>query len=72
MGIPFAVGLRVVDSLHSRYVAAAWAINGIFTVVGTVIGVTLALRYGFTVVLVVGVLCYGMALVASRYRTNLI
>src|SRR5690606_340462 len=58
MGIPFAVGLRIAGQLHQHYVAIAWTINGIFTVLGTVLGVVLALLFGYSMVVVAGLICY--------------
>ena len=66
MGIPFAVGLRIADQLHPHYVALAWTINGIFTVLGTILGVVLALLFGYYAVIVAGVICYLLVLIVSR------
>src|SRR5690606_12190263 len=66
MGIPFAVGLRIVEQLHPHYVAIAWAINGTFTVLGTVLGVVLALLFGYNTVIIAGIICYLVVLIVSR------
>lgn len=66
MGIPFAVGLRIVEQLHPHYVAIAWAINGTFTVLGTVLGVVLALLFGYNIVMLVGIISYMLVLIVSR------
>lgn len=65
MGIPFAIGLRIAGQLQQHYVAIAWAINGVFTVLGTLLGVILALTFGYIMVTVAGIICYILVLAAS-------
>jgi len=49
LGIPFPLGLRMVNTqFGERDVALAWATNGLFSVVGSVLAMVLAIRYGFT------------------------
>jgi hypothetical protein len=54
MGIPFAVGLHIAGELHPHYVALAWLINGLFTVIGTIAAVVIALSSGYIAVLIAG------------------
>jgi SAM-dependent methyltransferase len=62
MGIPFARGLSVVEQHDSALVPWAWAINGSFSVISSVLAVIFALTWGFAVVLWLGAAAYGMAL----------
>ena len=61
MGIPFALGLRLLDSAGQRQIAIAWAVNGITTVIGTVVAVIVSIIGGFTMVLIVGLIAYLIA-----------
>jgi hypothetical protein len=63
LGIPFPLGLRLVGQFSDgdRHVALAWAVNGVFTVVGSVVTVALAMLVGFSTVLLVGVAAYTIA-----------
>jgi len=63
MGIPFPCGLRILGQFPEgeRHVALGWGVNGVMTVVGSVLAVTVALWSGFSSVLLVGVGAYGVA-----------
>jgi hypothetical protein len=61
MGMLFPSGLR----LASGDAALPWAVNGIASVVGSVLATTLAIRYGFTVVSFAGALLYVVVAVAG-------
>jgi len=66
MGMPFALGLRAVGRFGGRHVALAWAVNGVTTVVGSVLSFALAVLLGFSHVLWLGVGLYALALFWSR------
>ena len=64
MGIPFAAGLRLVEQVDGALVPWAWAINGSFSVISSVLAVMVALTWGFAAVLWLGAAAYGVALLA--------
>jgi hypothetical protein len=64
MGLPFAAGLQVVEIGNKMLVPWAWAINGSFSVISSVLAVMLALTWGFTVVLWLGAAAYAGAWLA--------
>jgi hypothetical protein len=66
MGLPFAGGLRVVEAREPGLVPWAWAINGSFSVVSSVLAVMIALSWGFSAVLWLGAAAYGLAFLAFR------
>ena len=66
MGFPFAGGLRVVEDRDPSLVPWAWAINGVFSVVSSVLAVMVALSWGFPAVFWLGALAYGIALLSFR------
>jgi hypothetical protein len=63
LGIPFPLGLRAVGRFEagSRFVALGWAINGVTTVFGSLVAVSLAMLAGFSTVLLVGIAAYAVA-----------
>ena len=68
MGLPFAGGLKVVEAQDARLVPWAWAINGSFSVISSVLAVMLALSLGFSVVLWLGAVAYlGAVVVLWQY-----
>jgi len=66
LGMPFPTGLRLVGKQASPLVPWAWAVNGFFTVIGSVGAMILAMILGFTAVLAIAAACYATALIAIR------
>jgi hypothetical protein len=66
MGLPFAGGLRVVEDNESALVPWAWAINGTFSVISSILAVMIALSWGFSAVMWLGAVAYGVALLTFR------
>ena len=67
LGIPFPTGLRLVGKAASPLVPWAWAVNGFFTVIGSVGAMILGMILGFTAVLIIAAGCYAAALIAIRW-----
>ena len=61
MGIPFPLALRALGLAGREHVALAWAVNGVLTVAGSALAVTVALLAGFTAVLLLGAAAYTIA-----------
>ena len=66
MGLPFAGGLQVVEARDASLVPWAWAINGSFSVISSVLAVLVALSWGFSAVLWLGAAAYAVAWLAFR------
>jgi hypothetical protein len=64
MGMPFPLGLARVQAHDARLVPWAWAINGCASVMGAVLAALLAIHVGFTAVVVVALVLYGVAAAA--------
>ncbi|MBI9075601.1 MAG: hypothetical protein JEZ02_09345 [Desulfatibacillum sp.] len=58
LGLFFPLGIRTVGDTAPEMVAWAWAINGFFTVLGSVLAIVAAMTLGFTWVLVLAGLIY--------------
>ena len=63
LGMAMPIGLRRFQALFPTGVPYAWGINGIASVLGSVLGVALAISFGFTVATLVASACYVVALV---------
>jgi hypothetical protein len=61
MGIMFPRGIAVLERGAPELVPWAWGINGTLSVISAVTAAILALAYGFTFVLMVGAVGYGLA-----------
>jgi len=66
MGMPFPTGLRLITSAGERFVPWAWGINGIASVMGSVAAIFFAMSFGFTAVLLLGVVCYLFSALSLR------
>lgn len=58
MGMCFPMGIRMLTQGRSNTTALAWALNGAFSVVGSVSAVVIAVFWGFKLTLLVGGLLY--------------
>jgi hypothetical protein len=71
MFMPLGLGLvtRLTDH-GEEYVAWAWAVNGFFSVIGSVLTTILAMTFGFRTVQLTALIIYGIAVLAfTRLRT---
>jgi hypothetical protein len=64
LGVPFSTGLRFVSDEAPQLVSWAWAVNGFFTVIGSVGAIILGMALGFTAVLIISAASYTAALIA--------
>ncbi len=64
MGMAFPLGMRATERWPGAPAAWYWAINGAFSVISSVLALVVAIFWGVTVTLVVGLLAYCVALVA--------
>ena len=70
LGVPFPTGLRLIGKEASSLVPWAWAVNGFFTVIGSVSAMILATAFGFAAVHIIAAACYALALLAIRTGTT--
>jgi hypothetical protein len=66
MGMPFPKGIEWLERASPERASLdlipwAWGVNGAVSVVASVLAALVALSAGFTVVLVAGAACYGVA-----------
>ncbi len=75
MGMPFALGLRLIDQKHKddllrrKITAWAWGINGYMTVIGSVGAIFIAVFAGFHAALLSAAAAYLLGLLAIRRAT---
>jgi hypothetical protein len=61
LGMAMPVGLRRLAALHPTGVAWAWGINGVTSVLGSVLAIFVAINWGFTVATLLAAACYALA-----------
>ncbi len=67
MGRPFPLGLKWANAETPGLLPWLWAVNGTLSVSGSVLAVLLAIHLGFSAVMLVGAVGYGVALAASGW-----
>ena len=70
MGMPFPMGLRLLDRAGPEWAALipwVWGINGASSVLGSILAISIAINAGFRMTLLVGLLVYVVALITSRF-----
>jgi hypothetical protein len=62
LGTAMPIGLRRLSGLHPAGVPWAWGVNGVTSVLGSVLAIVLAINWGFAATTFVALACYAVAL----------
>ncbi len=65
MGMPFPIGLKIVDHIKKSNVPWAWGINGCVSVISTSLAAIIAVEMGFMAVMLFAALAYGIAFLSN-------
>lgn len=71
MGIPFPTGISAISNDDSRMIGVSWAVNGFFSVIGTVITMILAMMFGFKIMFFIAGVFYLIALLFMTIRNKI-
>ena len=71
MGMPFPSGLRLARQVHPGDIPLLWGVNGAFSVLGSVLAVVMAMRWGFSRALAMGGACYLGLLALTAWMTKM-
>jgi len=63
MGIPLPKGMSRLEKKSPDLIAWAWGVNGALSVIASILAALLALSLGFAVVLILGAVCYAVAMI---------
>jgi hypothetical protein len=66
LGVPFAYGIRLANERNPAIVPWAWAVNGCFSVIGSILTVIASMTAGFAATLVLAVMIYAGAFAGLR------
>jgi spermidine synthase len=66
MGMPFPLGLKRVASQAPDFIPWAWGLNGFASVISAVLATLLAVHFGFTAVLLMALVFYGLSSLLFR------
>jgi hypothetical protein len=62
MGMPFPLGMARLGKAAPAFIPWVWGVNGCASVLSAVIATILAIHFGFTVVVILALMLYGMAM----------
>jgi len=66
LGMALPLGVRAIDRSASALVPWAWGINGVTSVLASVLAIAIGMEAGFTAALLTGIGCYALAFALSR------
>jgi hypothetical protein len=64
LGMPFPLGILLVQQVSPQAVAWGWGLNGLFTVIGSLASVLLGIAIGFQATILVAIGLYAVAFAA--------
>jgi spermidine synthase len=64
MGMPFPLGIKIVNKANPYLIPWMWGINGIATVLGSVASMILAIIFGFKAAIIFGIIIYLLGMIA--------
>ena len=70
MGMPFPAGISAIKNDDSRMIGLSWAVNGFFSVIGTVLTMMLAMMFGFKMMFFMAGVFYIFALIFMTLRNK--
>ncbi|MBU0707516.1 class I SAM-dependent methyltransferase [Patescibacteria group bacterium] len=66
IGMPFPLGIKLVNQSHNKLIPWIWGLNGGASVLGSVLAFILSINFGFNLTLIVGAGFYLLALVMVK------
>jgi len=70
LGVPFPTAVKEVEKLNPNFIAWAWGVNGVTSVLASILAIVVAMQLGFTVVVCIAAAIYLLGLVAYRSHSR--
>jgi hypothetical protein len=70
MGMPFPIGLKIVNQINKSNVPWAWGINGCLSVISTSMAAIIAVELGFMILMFFASVAYGIAFLSNYLLKN--
>jgi predicted membrane-bound spermidine synthase len=67
LGMPFPIGIKLLGKEHRSLIPFCWSLNGVFSVLGSILAVILAMNVGFTKTIWMATGLYGTALAIAGF-----
>jgi spermidine synthase len=72
MGLPFPTAVKQVEKLNPNFIAWAWGVNGVTSVLASIVAIVIAMQAGFTLVVCLAAGTYLLAFLAYRWHSHLL
>jgi len=69
LGMPFPIGIKLLGEEYKSLIPFCWSLNGVFSVLGSILSVILAMNMGFTKTIWIATGLYGGAFVIVSFLT---
>jgi len=66
LGIPFPTAVKALEKRNRNFIAWAWGVNGVTSVLASIVAIVVAMRLGFKTVVCIAAAAYIMAMLAYR------
>ena len=66
MGMPFPLGLRLVNAVDPKLIPWVFGVNGCFSVMGSILSVLIAMDFGFSTVFKLASIIYLMSIIVIQ------
>jgi spermidine synthase len=70
LGLPFPTAVKHVEKLNPSFIAWAWGVNGVTSVLASIVAIVVAMRIGFTMVVLTAAATYLLGLIAYRWHSH--
>jgi spermidine synthase len=68
LGLPFPTAVKQVENLNASFIAWAWGVNGVTSVLASIVAIVIAMRVGFTLVVCFAAAMYLLGFMAYRWH----
>jgi spermidine synthase len=72
LGLPFPTAVREVQKLNPKFIAWAWGVNGVTSVLASIIAIVVAMRMGFTLVVWIAAGIYLLGTISYRLHSHIL
>jgi SAM-dependent methyltransferase len=70
LGLPFPTAVKALEKLSPNFIAWAWGVNGVTSVLASIVAIVVAMRMGFTTVVFMAAATYLLGLVSYRWHSR--
>jgi hypothetical protein len=70
LGIPFPTAVKALGRRHRHFIAWAWGVNGVTSVLASILAIVVAMKLGFKTVVFIAAATYVMAMLSYRWHSR--